>query len=184
MATRAPRTAPEAAVPASAAALVDLLNSRAYAHLGDKLDTAELAAKILRPFGHQAGVPSQQRLDLVRAVRSDLLDLLDAHDPTDAAGNWAAFTGRIASITFQQDFAAPGEVGLRQVTGDPVVGRIAQDVAALITAGNWSRLRLCANDVCREVFYDVTRSRTRRWHSYEYCGNRTNVAAYRARNAD
>ncbi|MCU1658127.1 MAG: zinc finger protein [Pseudonocardiales bacterium] len=28
-----------------------------------------------------------------------------------------------------------------------------------------------------------TRSRTRRWHSYEMCGNRTNVAAHRARTA-
>jgi predicted RNA-binding Zn ribbon-like protein len=74
-------------------------------------------------------------------------------------------------------------VGLRQVTGDPVVGRIVQDVATLITTGNWSRLRYCANEVGGAVFYDTTRSRTRRWHSYEYCGNRTNVAAYRARNA-
>jgi predicted RNA-binding Zn ribbon-like protein len=173
----------EATVPAHAAAVVDLLNSRAYADLADKLDTAESAAEILRPFGQQDGVPAQQRLDLVRAVRSDLLNLMDARDTSDAAGNWAAFTGRTTSITFQQDFSTPGQVGLRQVTGDPVVGRIIEDVATLITAGNWSRLRFCANEVCRAVFYDTTRSRTRRWHSYEYCGNRTNVAAYRARNA-
>jgi predicted RNA-binding Zn ribbon-like protein len=29
--------------------------------------------------------------------------------------------------------------------------------------------------------YDTTRSRTQRWHSYELCGNRANVAAFRAR---
>ncbi len=37
---------------------------------------------------------------------------------------------------------------------------------------------------CDEVFYDTTRSRTRRWHSYESCGNRANVSAYRARTAE
>lgn len=43
------------------------------------------------------------------------------------------------------------------------------------------RIRVCANDGCRAVFYDTTRSRTQRWHSYELCGNRANVAAFRAR---
>jgi hypothetical protein len=183
MAASATRTDREGTVPASAAAVVDLLNSRAYAGLADKLDSPEPAAAVLRPFGQEDGLPSPQRLDLVRAVRSDLLNLVGAHDPADAAGDWAALTGRTASITFRQDFSTPGQVELRQVTGDPVVGRITRDVAALVAAGNWSRLRFCANDECSEVFYDNTRSRTRRWHSYEYCGNRTNVAAYRARAA-
>ncbi|MEO3773386.1 CGNR zinc finger domain-containing protein [Micromonospora sp. B9E7] len=42
-------------------------------------------------------------------------------------------------------------------------------------------MRICGNEMCSHVFYDTTRSRTQRWHSYERCGNRTNVAAYRAR---
>jgi hypothetical protein len=177
-------TAPDGGVPAFATAVVDLLNSRAYSNLGDKLADPESAARVLRAFGQEDGIPSPQRIDLVRAVRSDLLDLAVAQDPSDAAGDWAAFTGRASSITFRQDFSTAGQVKLRQVTGDAVVGRITQAVAALVTAGNWSRIRFCANDLCSEVFYDTTRSRTRRWHSYEYCGNRSNVAAYRARNAD
>ncbi|MBE1485918.1 CGNR zinc finger domain-containing protein [Plantactinospora soyae] len=181
MVTGATRTDREMAVPAAAVAVVDLLNSRPYANMPDKLDDPERVAQVLRPFGQEDGVPSAQRLDLVRAVRSDLLALVDAADPADAAGGWAAFSGRVSAVTFQQDFSVPGQVELRQVAGDPVVGRITQDVAALVGAGDWSRLRLCANDVCREVFYDTTRNRSRRWHSYEYCGNRTNVAAYRAR---
>jgi predicted RNA-binding Zn ribbon-like protein len=170
----------EAAPPAAATAVVDLLNSRPYAILGDKLETPGLAADVLRPFG-QEGAPSEQRIALVRAVRSDLLDLVAANDPSDADGEWGAFTGRVASITFQQDFSTPGEVRQRQVTGDPVAGRITQAVAEIVAAGNWSRLRFCANPKCREVFYDVSRSRNRRWHSYEICGNRANVAAHRAR---
>lgn len=181
MATTRARTDREEAAPAVAAGIVDLLNSRAFTGVADKLDCPESAAEVLRPFGQEDGLPSPQRIDLVRAVRSDLSDLVGAHDPADAAGDWAAFSGRASSITFQQDFSRPGQVELRQVTGDPVVGRITQAVAALVTAGAWSRLRFCANDECAAAFYDTTRSRTRRWHSYEYCGNRANVAAYRAR---
>ncbi|MDT5029510.1 MAG: hypothetical protein QOE61_5936, partial [Micromonosporaceae bacterium] len=50
-----------------------------------------------------------------------------------------------------------------------------------IAADRWTRLHLCANDVCRVAFYDASRSRTQRWHSYETCGNRANAAAHRAR---
>ncbi|MYS18747.1 Conserved protein containing a Zn-ribbon-like motif, possibly RNA-binding [Streptomyces sp. DvalAA-14] len=171
----------EAAVPAGAVAVVDLLNSRAHGSLGDKLDALESAAVVLRPFGQDDGAPSAARLDLVRAVRSDLLELVAAPDGEDRAGNWAALSGRAASVTFRQEFAAPGLVQLRQTGGDPVVGGIVGAVAALVAAGDWSRVRLCANDHCRGAFYDSSRSRTRRWHSYEFCGNRTNVAAYRAR---
>ncbi|RSM86601.1 CGNR zinc finger domain-containing protein [Kibdelosporangium aridum] len=158
-------------------ALVTLLNSRAYSTLPDKLDLPELVEDVLRPFGGTTG-----QLDLVRAVRDDLVGLVTV-DPRDSAADWAAFSGRVSSVTFQQDFSTPGAVRLRQVSGDPVVGSIVLSVAAVVEAGNWTRLKLCANDLCTEVFYDTTRSRTRRWHSYEICGNRTNVAAYRARNS-
>lgn len=170
-------------VPPAAVTLVDFLNSRPYAGMADKLDDPVSAARVLRPFGQENGEPPAQRLELARAVREDLIGLIGADDPADAAADWAAYSGRTSSITFQQDFSTPGQVVLRQVTGDHVVGGITQSVAALIGEGNWSRLHLCANEICREVFYDTTRNRSRRWHSYEFCGNRANVAAYRARAA-
>jgi hypothetical protein len=163
-------------VPAPAQAVVDLLNSRAYAIHDDKLDSPDLAAEILDPFGG----PTSGSLELVRALRSDLMAVVSADDPADAARDWAAFSGRASDVRFRQEFSAAG-VSLVQVSGDPLVGRITAGVAALIEAGTWSRIRLCANHECRKVFYDTTRSRTRRWHSYELCGNRANVAAYRAR---
>lgn len=169
------------ALSGNAAAVVSLLNSRAHARIRDKLDVPESAAIVLRPFGEQHGTPSVVRLEFVRAIRNDLLDLVAANDAEAATRAWASFSGRVASITFQQDFSSPGEVLLHQITGDPVVGRITQAVGTLIAEGNWSRLRSCANGECQEIFYDTTRSRTRRWHSYETCGNRTNVAAYRSR---
>lgn len=173
--------APAQEVPVTAAAIVDLLNSRAYGIHADKLDDAERAREILRPFGQGEEDASPQRLELVRAVRADLMRLVDAQDPADDAQDWAAFTGRTSGTAFRQDFSTPGQVRLKQVGGDPVIGGLTVAVAELVTTGRWARLRICANDECRMVFYDTTRSRTRRWHSYEICGNRTNVAAYRAR---
>jgi hypothetical protein len=166
--------------PAHAGAIVDLLNSRAYSNLTDKLDAAESAAIVLQPFGHEGGVLPPEQRELIRSVRADLLNLVASADP---ARDWTRLTSRVSQVTYQQDFSTPGQVHLHQVTGDPVIGRIVQDVAALVTAGNWSRIRYCANDECSEAFYDTTRSRTRRWHSYEYCGNRANVAAHRARHS-
>jgi hypothetical protein len=172
----------EASAPPAVVALVDLLNSRPYAGMADKLDTPESANALLQPFGqHPDEAVSAQRDELVRAVRADLMATIEAAGPGDMARAWAAFSAHIAPITFNQDFSTPGEPLLRQVAGDPVVGRLTRRVAELVAADTWTRLRSCANDICHEVFYDTTRSRTRRWHSYEICGNRSNVAAYRAR---
>jgi predicted RNA-binding Zn ribbon-like protein len=171
-------TKAEAPVPASAAAIVELLNSRACAFHPDLLETPDTAAELLRAFGHERAEVSPERLSLAHTLRADLASLVAAQNP---AGQWTEFTGHTSELTFSQHFSAPGEVRLRQVAGDTVAGGIALAVAELVDAGTWSRLRVCANDHCGDVFYDTTRSRTRRWHSYEICGNRTNVAAYRAR---
>ena len=180
MAPGSPTT--EATVPESAARIADLLNSRAYSALTDRLTDADTAAPVLARFGQRAGEPvPPERLELARTVRQDLLDTLFATEPADALRAWAAFTDHTAQISYQQDFTTGTQPALRQVAGDPVIGTIALCVAELVTQDNWTRLRSCANSECGEFFYDTTRSRTRRWHSYEICGNRTNVAAYRAR---
>ncbi|MEV0065778.1 CGNR zinc finger domain-containing protein [Amycolatopsis sp. NPDC050768] len=170
--------ASEASVPSTAAAVVDLLNSRAYAIHADKLDDPALAHTLLAPFGQDAGAIPPQRLDLVRGLRGNLMTLLTTEDPAEA---WTTFTERTSGVAFTQDFSTPGEVVPHQITGDAVVGGITLHVAELVANGTWSRLRICANHECAKVFYDTTRSRTRRWHSYELCGNRANVATHRAR---
>ncbi|MFD9733162.1 CGNR zinc finger domain-containing protein [Umezawaea sp. NPDC059074] len=142
----------------AAQVVVDLLNTREHSIHQDTLD------------------PSA---DLLRALRSDLLAVIA--DPTDATHAWAAFSARVSTIEFRQDFSTPGEVHHHQTAGDPTIGTLVNAVSTLVQSGNWSRIRLCANKPCAAAFYDTTRSRTRRWHSYEICGNRTNVAAHRAR---
>jgi predicted RNA-binding Zn ribbon-like protein len=168
-----------------AAAIVELLNSRPHATplLPDTLTGAETAAEILRPFGlPDDEQPTAEQLDRVRKLRGDLMAVVDAGDDADAAEvAWARLDQQTADVSFRYALSVAGRTQLRQVAGDPVIGGIIRALADLQAANLWSRIRSCANGLCSHVFYDTTRSRTQRWDSYETCGNRVNVAAYRAR---
>ena len=67
----------------------------------------------------------------------------------------------------------------------PLADRIAAEVAMafldLIRAGELDRLRICAAPDCDDVLVDLSRNRSKRFCDSGNCGNRTNVAAYRAR---
>lgn len=68
----------------------------------------------------------------------------------------------------------------------PLAERMAVEAAMalvdVVRAGALDRLRTCAADDCRDVFVDLSKNRSRRFCD-SGCGNRANVAAYRARHA-
>ena len=47
--------------------------------------------------------------------------------------------------------------------------------------GTLSRLKMCASDECRRVFYDRSKPGTRRWCQAVLCGNRMKTRSYRER---
>jgi predicted RNA-binding Zn ribbon-like protein len=63
-------------------------------------------------------------------------------------------------------------------TPDQLLAPIAESAAALLTAGDRTRVRACQNPGCVLVFYDTTKNRGRRWCSMAACGNRAKVAAH------
>jgi len=74
-------------------------------------------------------------------------------------------------------------IGHRHV-GDPLdeaLAGVAEPLVALVEAGETHRLRICANDGCRWVFEDTSRTGRRRWCSMASCGNRAKAARHRAR---
>jgi predicted RNA-binding Zn ribbon-like protein len=74
-------------------------------------------------------------------------------------------------------------VGHRHV-GDPVddaLARLAQPIVQAIASGHEDRIRICANDECRWIFYDESRTGRRRWCDMSTCGNRAKAARHRAR---
>ncbi|MGH9036560.1 MAG: CGNR zinc finger domain-containing protein, partial [Acidimicrobiia bacterium] len=54
-------------------------------------------------------------------------------------------------------------------------------LAIVIRDQGLDRLRVCSAIGCSRVFVDTSRNRSRRYCDPSTCGNRTNVAAYRAR---
>jgi predicted RNA-binding Zn ribbon-like protein len=66
----------------------------------------------------------------------------------------------------------------------PLADRMAVEAAMaivdVIRSGELARLRTCAADDCDDVLVDLSKNRSRRF-CYKGCGNRANVAAYRAR---
>ncbi|WP_068402022.1 CGNR zinc finger domain-containing protein [Kribbia dieselivorans] len=66
----------------------------------------------------------------------------------------------------------------------PVSQRMAVEAAMalvdVVRAGELSRLRICAGEDCDNVVVDLSRNRSRRFCDHG-CGNKANVAAYRAR---
>ncbi|HEU4909353.1 MAG TPA: CGNR zinc finger domain-containing protein [Propionibacteriaceae bacterium] len=67
----------------------------------------------------------------------------------------------------------------------PLAERIAAEAAMafldLIRADALGRLRICAADDCNDVLVDLSKNSSKRYCDTGNCGNRTNVAAYRAR---
>jgi predicted RNA-binding Zn ribbon-like protein len=67
----------------------------------------------------------------------------------------------------------------------PLANRIAAEAAMavldLIRADALGRLRICAADDCEDVLIDLSKNSSKRYCDTGNCGNRTNVAAYRAR---
>ncbi len=61
------------------------------------------------------------------------------------------------------------------------LARLAEPIVQEIAEGRPERLRVCANDTCRWVFFDSSRSGRRRWCDMTTCGNRAKAARHRAR---
>lgn len=65
-----------------------------------------------------------------------------------------------------------------------VLVETAMGVADVVRSDEYARLRRCAGPDCAAVLVDLSRNRSRRFCDVNNCGNRANVAAYRARRAD
>jgi hypothetical protein len=58
--------------------------------------------------------------------------------------------------------------------------QLARRLIAELASLDSTRLRMCARPECTLLFYDTTRSRTRRWHAEDPCGWRERDHARRA----
>jgi predicted RNA-binding Zn ribbon-like protein len=61
------------------------------------------------------------------------------------------------------------------------LGRVLADLQRAAESSNLDRLKMCASDECRWVFFDRSKPSTRRWCSSALCGNRQKTKTYRTR---
>ncbi|GGC79685.1 hypothetical protein GCM10011512_02850 [Tersicoccus solisilvae] len=70
---------------------------------------------------------------------------------------------------------------------DPLAKRVGVETAMalvdVVRAGEVARLKVCAAEDCDAVLVDLSKNRSKRYCDVGNCGNRANVAAYRARKA-
>ena len=164
-----------------AAALVNTLSDGV-----DELETtAGLDAFLAKyPFtGVRWG--SEDELEQVRRLRARLRTLWTAADRDEAA----AIVNAILADADARPYLAKHDGWdwhLHVTRPDaPLADRMGADAAMavldLIREDELGRLRICAADDCRDVLVDLSRNSSKRFCDTGNCGNRTNVAAYRAR---
>ena len=139
---------------------------QAWAYTGDRThDQAELdAVRRLRPRLERLWeMDEDDAADLVNALlrESNALPQLVKHDIWD-----------------YHLHATPSHAPL----ADRMAVEAAMAFTDVIRTGQLDRLRLCAAEDCQSVHVDLSKNRSRRFCSTS-CSNRTNVAAYRIRQA-
>lgn len=123
----------------------------------------------------------------IRSARAALRELVDsAADDRAPAPSAVADTNRLLRAREVLELVPDGgRVALGHVhLGDPIddaLARLADPIAREVSSDRRDRLRICANDRCRYVFVDTSRTGRRRWCDMSSCGNRAKAARHRAR---
>jgi predicted RNA-binding Zn ribbon-like protein len=132
----------------------------------------------------QAG---DRMLGRIRRVRVAMREVADAAVERRPADKRQVDELNRALRTHYVTYLVPGPDGVsldHRHEGDPIdgaLGRLAESIAREVSQGHPERLRICANEDCRWVFNDTSRTGTRKWCDMSTCGNRAKVARHRAR---
>lgn len=153
----------------------------------DELPDVDALDEFIRTWGF-TGTRRRNRaeLDSVRALRPRLRVLWDLDE--DGAVELINELLREAKALPQLIKHDSWDYHLHATPSDaPLAERMLVEAAMafvdVVRQGELSRLQICAADDCGNVLVDLSKNRSRRFCSAA-CANRTNVAAYRARQAD
>ena len=173
--------------PEELAALFDFLNTTDERRFGDFVPHDELtspdalagwlAGRELVTSGTAASAA-----DLRLALH--LRDVLRACTITNRSGDPAPDLAQLSrELPLHAVVEPDGALGLRPAA-EGVRGALAAllaDAVRASTSGEWGRIKMCAADDCRNVFYDHSKPRNGRWCASKDCGNRMKTRSYRQR---
>lgn len=124
-------------------------------------------------------------LDAVRALRPAWRTVWDLRHPDDLV---PVVNSMLAESDARPRLTRHGDWGWHLHVSDddaPLASRMTAEMAValaeVVRADECDRLRFCDADDCDAVLVDLSRNRSRRYCDTGNCGNRANVAAYRAR---
>lgn len=163
------------------------LNTRNRMRGYDLLENTGEAARWLSEAGYQAGANiGEEELNRLRVLRENLRTILTAH----TLGSFeklnfdaAQLDGLCTSVSLRPDFDQGGRPRLVAVS-EGAEKLVEELLAAAVWAqhtGIWERLKACANEDCRWIFYDHSKNRSGNWCVMEICGSRAKMRAYRQR---
>ncbi|MEU6201238.1 CGNR zinc finger domain-containing protein [Streptomyces sp. NPDC047061] len=133
--------------------------------LPDSATAGEQLAPLVSLPVDEADLPALRR---VQQIAEESAESLLAGRTPDCEAMTALARGSTAHVEL-----IAGDVGLRQEvtwTDSSNSSGLARRLIAELAALDPHRLRRCARDACDLIFYDTTRSRTRRWHAEDPCG--------------
>jgi predicted RNA-binding Zn ribbon-like protein len=148
----------------------------------------------IRPDPLASPATAAQALSISRLDASELTALRELHKTmvqlVDGLLNGRQVARAAARLT---RLARPSMATLRLEVGDDQMLRtrlewseptpaatLARRVVLELAEIDIARLKRCERAACNLVFYDTTRSGTRRWHAESPCGNRERQRRYRA----
>ena len=154
----------------------------------DLIESPKKAARWLTEEGHALDSVSDDELRCLHTLREGLRAVLTAHTLGVSEESRRAATeldGLCETVALQPGFSPKGEPRLVAASRG-VEGFIEDLLSAAVWArhtGIWEKLKACANEECRWVFYDHSKNRSGNWCVMEICGSRAKMRAYRKRRA-
>ena len=167
-------------------AVVDLVNTAPVCGGTEGLRSADTVREFVARH-HFSGIDPSDYADLpaLYAVRDRLRTVFEAAPPATIASRVNALVSA-APVSprltdhdgndWHMHYFAPGASLADHLSVD---GGMA--LAHVVTVGETGRLRVCGAPDCQAVLVDLSRNRSKRYCDARSCGNRLNVAAYRAR---
>jgi len=149
----------------------------------DLLHAGMLEAELARDAADPEG--GERTLARIRRVRTAMRELTDAAVEGRTPAQRDLDEINRALRTHYTYYLIPARDGVsldHKHEGDPIAGalaRLTESVASEVSGGHPEQLRVCANEDCRWVFNDSSRTGRRKWCDMATCGNRAKVARHR-----
>jgi predicted RNA-binding Zn ribbon-like protein len=159
--------------------------------MGDAPEPLRLVQELVNTLDVESGVDELEAfveagvdVERVRGFRESLREAGMAHAGLDIPdGSLDRFNRQLALARLVLSAHSDGRVELAPAPGLNSTELLFARVAAAIAAagGDWLRLKACAAEDCRWLYYDRSPAGRGRWCSMAVCGSRAKMRAYRAR---